>query len=75
MACKVIWTEEARNAFRQIISYLEQNFSEKEIIRFIEHTGKKIAFLNPIRECTDVLKKQIIFITQIFFAEFFSSTG
>lgn len=49
MAYEVIWTDETRKTYRQIIDYLEIYFSYKEIIRFIEHTLRKIAFIesNP----------------------------
>jgi len=49
MAYKIVWTEEARSAYRQIIQYLETYFFDKEIIRFIEHTLRKITFIesNP----------------------------
>ena len=49
MAYKIVWTEEARSAYRQTIEYLETYFSDKEIIRFTKHTLRKIAFIesNP----------------------------
>lgn len=49
MAYKIIWSPEAEATFDRIIEYLEEKWSSKEIIRFIERTEEVIFFLgqNP----------------------------
>jgi plasmid stabilization system protein ParE len=40
MAFKIIWTKQAAKGYDNIINYLQKNWSEKEIINFIEETDK-----------------------------------
>jgi len=40
MAFKIIWTKQAAKGYDNIISYLQKNWSEKEIINFIEETDR-----------------------------------
>jgi plasmid stabilization system protein ParE len=49
MAFKIIWSKEAEDTFDTIISYLEENWSHKEIRKFILETEKITALLqqNP----------------------------
>lgn len=42
MAVKVIWTQEADETFTNNISYLENEWSDKEIKNFIQQTEKVI---------------------------------
>lgn len=49
MAFKIIWSPEAEKTFEEIINYLEINWSEKEIRKFVSETEKIIFLLqqNP----------------------------
>ena len=49
MAFKIIWSKEAEDTFDTIISYLEENWSHKEIRKFILETEKIASLLqqNP----------------------------
>ncbi len=40
MAFKIIWTKQAIKGYAKIIDYLEENWSEKEIINFIKVTDQ-----------------------------------
>lgn len=42
MALKVIWTPEAEDNFESIINYLEKEWSEKEIRKFVQKIQKII---------------------------------
>ena len=42
MVKKVVWSTRATASFDKIINYLEQNWSEKEIEKFINYTQKII---------------------------------
>lgn len=42
MAQKIIWTPEAENTFDQVIAYLEEHWTEKEIRKFIKKTNEVI---------------------------------
>ncbi|REE01586.1 type II toxin-antitoxin system RelE/ParE family toxin [Marinoscillum furvescens] len=58
MALNVIWTEEAKNSLSDIILYLEENWTEREIRKFfvrLEECVELIA-LNPQR-AKDSLRK------------------
>ncbi len=49
MAHKIIWLPKAEKRFEQIIQYLEQNWSEKEVKEFIKRTNAiiHIISINP----------------------------
>lgn len=34
MALEIVWTDEAKNQLDEIITYLEENWTEKEISKF-----------------------------------------
>ena len=38
MAYKIVWTKQAIKGYDNIINYLEENWSEKEVINFINET-------------------------------------
>ena len=42
MACKVNWTPKAWQTFKDNINYLEENWTDKEIIRFVSLVDEKI---------------------------------
>lgn len=46
MALQIIWTPEADKEFQRIITYLEKEWSEKEIIQFVETTDKIIDYIS-----------------------------
>ena len=46
MALKVEWTPEAVNTFDGIISYLESNWSEREVTKFIGRTQKVLQLIS-----------------------------
>jgi plasmid stabilization system protein ParE len=43
---KVVWTTEALELYSQIINYLSQNFTEKEITAFTNKVDKKILLIS-----------------------------
>jgi plasmid stabilization system protein ParE len=45
MAYKVVWSAEAIISFDAIIGYIQINFSEKEVSRFITATDEKIKLI------------------------------
>lgn len=45
MAKKIIWSPRAVIAHQQVITYLQQKWSSKEIIQFIEITNKTLALV------------------------------
>ena len=38
MALKIEWSDEAENTYLDILSYLENNWSRKEVLKFIKRT-------------------------------------
>ena len=40
MAFKIIWTKQAVKGYDKIVKYLEENWSEKEVINFIDETDR-----------------------------------
>jgi plasmid stabilization system protein ParE len=46
MAFKVVWTPEASASLDQIISYIEQNWSKKEIAAFIQKSNRAIHLIS-----------------------------
>ena len=42
MAFKIVWLHRARKAFDSNIDYLQRNWSEKEIIKFVSAVDKKL---------------------------------
>jgi plasmid stabilization system protein ParE len=67
MAFKVVWTPEASESLDQIIHYLEKNWSEKEIISFIQRVNRVIHLVSKQPHLFNVSGKQNIrkaFITK-----------
>jgi hypothetical protein len=46
MAKKVIWSPRALAAHQRVIEYLQQKWTDKEIIQFIEITNKTLALVS-----------------------------
>ena len=46
MACKIIWTKRAWLTFENNINYLQTDWTEKEISKFILLTQKRLAILS-----------------------------
>lgn len=42
MALKVIWSPQAIKSFSDIVDYLQNNWTEKEVINFIRQSNKSI---------------------------------
>ncbi len=42
---KIIWSAKAIDSFNKIIEYLEENWTEKQILSFTEKTDKTLQFL------------------------------
>ncbi len=46
MAKKIKWTIEAEAEFDKVILYLEQNWTDKEILKFISATNRVLSFIS-----------------------------
>lgn len=46
MAYKIVWLPKAEKRFEQIINYLEQNWSDKEVEEFIKRTNAIISIIS-----------------------------
>jgi plasmid stabilization system protein ParE len=60
MALKVVWTPEAAKSLDQIIRYLEQNWSEKEVVAFIQKTEHVIELVSNQPYLFPLSKKRTI---------------
>jgi len=49
MALKIVWTKRAEEGFNQIINYLEENWTDREIRNFVQETYHFLGLLksNP----------------------------
>jgi plasmid stabilization system protein ParE len=49
MEKQIIWTPQAEKSFKQIIDYLEENWTKKEVLNFIKATEDTITYIakNP----------------------------
>ena len=58
---KLIWSDEALNGLKEIISYLEQNFSKKDVRKFARKLEKQLDILkrNP-ESCPFTPKSKLI---------------
>jgi plasmid stabilization system protein ParE len=54
MAFKIIWTKQAAKGYDKIIDHLQENWSEKEIINFIEETDR---FFEILTQYPEILQK------------------
>ena len=46
MKLKIFWTEEALETFTQIVDYIRDNWSQKEVDHFVDTTEKVIGFIS-----------------------------
>lgn len=46
MAKEIRWTEEASDTFEKVIAYLENNWTEKEVINFVTSTNSVTKFIS-----------------------------
>jgi len=58
MAFEIVWTRRAANGYDRIIRYLEENFSDKEIVNFIVDTDKFFEVLSGHPEILQKANKQ-----------------
>jgi plasmid stabilization system protein ParE len=54
MAFKIIWTKQAAKGYDKIVSYLEKNWSEKEVRNFIREVD---SFFEILAQHPDILQK------------------
>ncbi len=54
MAFEIIWTKQAENGYSKIVDYLIENWSEKEVSRFINETER---FFEILSEHPHILQK------------------
>ncbi|MFY0608281.1 MAG: type II toxin-antitoxin system RelE/ParE family toxin [Cyclobacteriaceae bacterium] len=54
MALEIVWTPRAVAGYGEIISYLEENWTKKELRSFIRQTNE---FLELLKEYPEILKK------------------
>ena len=54
MAYKIVWTKQAIKGYDKIISYLEENWSEREIVNFISETEQ---FFETLTLQPEILQK------------------
>jgi plasmid stabilization system protein ParE len=49
MVCKIIWTHDGLQSFEEVIIYLKNNFTDKEVQRFAAKVNEKLSFVqsNP----------------------------
>ncbi len=46
MAFEIVWTKRAAKGYDRIINYLEENWTEREIVNFVINTDKFFATLS-----------------------------
>ena len=46
MALKIIWSDEAKESLAQILSYLEENWTEKELSSFARILEKQLLIIS-----------------------------
>lgn len=51
MALEIVWTKRAETGYAKIIDYLEANFSEKEIRRFVRESHQFFELLSQYLRC------------------------
>ena len=50
MALEIVWTKQAERGYAKVIDYLRVHFSEKEIRRFVNRSGKFFELLSQYPE-------------------------
>ena len=58
MALEIVWTNRAIQGFDNIISYLEENWTEREIRKFVKETNDLLELLKNYPELLQKSKKQ-----------------
>ena len=58
MAFKIVWTKQAIKGYDKIIDYLEKNWSEKEILNFVNESDKFFETLSLHPEILQKTNKQ-----------------
>jgi len=58
MALEIVWTKRAENGYTKIIEYLEINFTEKEIRKFVRQSQEFFELLSEYPEMLESSKKQ-----------------
>ena len=48
MAKKVIWSKRAITSFDRVIAYLKEDWTEKEILKFVNQTNKILGLIQTI---------------------------
>ena len=54
MALEIVWTKRAENGYDRIIKYLEENFTEREIKKFLQASRE---FFELLKQYPEMLKK------------------
>jgi plasmid stabilization system protein ParE len=55
----ILWTDSAKFSFNKIVSYLQDNWSEKEVEKFVNKTAEMLATLKKYPQmCRPSLKKK-----------------
>lgn len=58
MALEIVWTKRAQTGYDKIIDYLETNFSEREVQRFVRQSNEFFKLLSQYPELLESTKKQ-----------------
>ncbi|MGY6522444.1 MAG: type II toxin-antitoxin system RelE/ParE family toxin [Mongoliitalea sp.] len=58
MALEIVWTKRAEEGYAKIIEYLEANFNEKEVRKFIGQSYHFFELLSQYPEMLESSKKQ-----------------
>jgi plasmid stabilization system protein ParE len=68
MVKEIRWTKEARDTFENVVRYLDQNWTEKEITAFIRSSNKVIDFIteypNMFRKTTKPNVREALITSQ-----------
>lgn len=58
MALEIVWTKRAEQGFENIVQYLEANFTETEIHKFINQINEFLQLISEYPEILESSKKQ-----------------
>lgn len=58
MALEIVWTKQAEKGYAEIIDYLSNKFTEKEIRKFLEQTNEFLDLLSQYPDLLESTKKQ-----------------
>ncbi len=61
MPYKIIWSPTAKTTYFQILDYIANHWSSKEVISFIDRTEKVLAYIrkNPTQYPSSKIKKEV----------------